>query len=141
MVSGERFKNTYELLNLRALKVSPVNKIYIFQCMGKIFCAEFQRYSLKFHTKISYPYIQRYDFYTTLKLEELLDLRAHTCFETPPRSITKGSSDNGSTCYWPPGSLHTLGACGIFCGLKFFALNISYKEYLQPCLCMMLQIC
>ena len=46
-----RFKNTYELLNLRALKFSPVNKIRIFQCMGMIFCVEFQRYPLKFHTK------------------------------------------------------------------------------------------
>ena len=46
-----RFKKTYELLNLRALKISPVNKIHIFQCMGKIFCVEFQRYPLKFHTK------------------------------------------------------------------------------------------
>ena len=34
--SGGRFKNTYELLNLRALKYSPVNKIHIFQCM--VFC-------------------------------------------------------------------------------------------------------
>ena len=32
--SGGRFKNTYELLNLRALKFSYVNKIHIFQCMG-----------------------------------------------------------------------------------------------------------
>ena len=48
---GGHFKNTYELLNLRALKISPVNKIYIFQCMSKIFCVEFQRYPLKFHTK------------------------------------------------------------------------------------------
>ena len=31
-----RFKDTYELLNLRALKFSPLNKIYFFQCMGKI---------------------------------------------------------------------------------------------------------
>ena len=45
------FKNTYELLNLRALKFSPVNKMHIFQCMGKIFCVEFQRVRLKFHTK------------------------------------------------------------------------------------------
>ena len=51
MVPGEHCKNTYELLNLRALKFSPVNKIYIFQCMGNIFCVEFQRYPLKFHTK------------------------------------------------------------------------------------------
>ena len=48
---GGRFKKTYELFNLRALKISPVNKIHIFQCMGKIFCVEFQRYPLKFHTK------------------------------------------------------------------------------------------
>ena len=48
---GGRFKNAYELLTLRALKFSYVNKIHIFQCMGKIFCVEFQRYPLKFHTK------------------------------------------------------------------------------------------
>ena len=47
--TGGRFKNTYELLNLRALKFSYVNKIHIFQCMGKIFCVK--RYPLKFHTK------------------------------------------------------------------------------------------
>ena len=45
------FKKTYELLNLRALKISPVNNSHIFQCMGKIFCVEFQRVPLKFHTK------------------------------------------------------------------------------------------
>ena len=48
---GGRFKNTFELLNIRALKFSVVNKIHIFQCMGKIFCVEFQRVPLKFHTK------------------------------------------------------------------------------------------
>ena len=51
LFSGGRFKNTNELLNLRALKFSSVNKIQLFQCMGKIFCVEFQRYPLKFHTK------------------------------------------------------------------------------------------
>ena len=50
-VLGGRFKNTYELLNLRALQFSYVNKIHIFQCMGTIFCVAFQRYPLKFHTK------------------------------------------------------------------------------------------
>ena len=48
---GGRFKNTYELFNLRALKISKLHKNYIFQCMGKIFCVEFQRVPLKFHTK------------------------------------------------------------------------------------------
>ena len=49
--SGGRFKHTYELFGLRVLKCSPVDKIYISQCMGKIFFVEFQRYPLKFHTK------------------------------------------------------------------------------------------
>ena len=55
---------TYELLNLRALKFSLVNKIHIFQCMGKIFSVEFQRYPLKFHTK-----------YLTHTLKDTISLR------------------------------------------------------------------
>ena len=30
---------------------------------------------------------------------------------------------------------------GFLCGLKFFALNVFCEEYLQPSLCLMLQIC
>ena len=48
---GGRFKKAYELLNLRALKISMLYKKHIFQCMGKICCVEFQRVPLKFHTK------------------------------------------------------------------------------------------
>ena len=47
---GVRFKKAYEPLNLSALKSSPVNKMHIFQYVGKISCVEFQRESLKFHT-------------------------------------------------------------------------------------------
>ena len=49
--------NAYELLNLTVFKPPPhptpptLNKIHIFQCMGIIFCVEFQRVSLKVHTK------------------------------------------------------------------------------------------
>ena len=46
-----RFKNAYELLNLRPLKISMLHKNHIFQCMGYIVCVEFQRVPLKFHTK------------------------------------------------------------------------------------------
>ena len=49
--SWGRSKNTNELLNLRALKISALYKISIFQCMGKISWVEFQRYPLKFLTK------------------------------------------------------------------------------------------
>ena len=38
-----RFKNAYELFNLRALKITMLYKNHIFQCMGNIFCVEFQR--------------------------------------------------------------------------------------------------
>ena len=40
---GGAFKNAYELLNLRALKITMLYKNHIFQCMGNIFCVEFQR--------------------------------------------------------------------------------------------------
>ena len=50
--SERRFKNAYELANLGALKYSILNKLYVFQCMGKIVCVEFQRALLKFHKNI-----------------------------------------------------------------------------------------
>ena len=52
-----RLKNTNGLLNLRALKFEPAYKIYIFQCMGKLFCVV----PFEIPRKISYPYIERYD--------------------------------------------------------------------------------
>ena len=45
------FKNAYEFVNLGALKFTTLYQNHIFQCMGKIFWVEFQRYPLKFHTK------------------------------------------------------------------------------------------
>ena len=60
----QAYKNEYELLILRALTFSYVHEIHIFQCMGKIFCVAFP---LKFHTS-SYPYIERCNFYTMLKI-------------------------------------------------------------------------
>ena len=60
--TGGRFKKAYELLNLRALKISMLYKNHIFQCMGKIFCVEFQRYPLKFHTKYLTHTLKDVDF-------------------------------------------------------------------------------
>ena len=62
MAPGGRFKNTYELLNLRALKTSMLYKNHIFQCMDKIFCVEFQRVPLKFHTKYLIHALKDVDF-------------------------------------------------------------------------------
>ena len=62
MVQGGRFKNEYELLNLRALKIWMLCKNHIFQCMGTIFCVEFQRAPLKFHTKYLTHILKDVDF-------------------------------------------------------------------------------
>ena len=59
---GGRFKNAYELLNLRALKIPMLYKNRIFQCMSKIFCVEFQRVPLKFHTKYLTHTVKDIDF-------------------------------------------------------------------------------
>ena len=59
---GGRFKNAYELLNLRALKISMLYKNHIFQCMSMIFCVEFQRVPLKFHTKYHTHTLKDVDF-------------------------------------------------------------------------------
>ena len=70
--SGGRFKNTYELLNLRALKISKLHKNHIFQCMGKIFCVEFQRVPLKFHTKYLTHTLKDVDFIHIWKFKSSL---------------------------------------------------------------------
>ena len=84
---GGCFKNAYELLNLRALKFSPANSMYIFQCINKIFCVEFQRVPLKFLTK----YLA-HSFYTTSQF--FLDfLRAHKRFWNAPLAPAHQSAD------------------------------------------------
>ena len=70
--SGGRFKNTYELLNLRALKISKLHKNHILQCMGKIFCVEFQRFPLKFHTKYLTHTLKDVDFIHIWKFKSSL---------------------------------------------------------------------
>ena len=66
--SEGRFKNTSELLHLRALKISILYENQTFQCMGKIFCVEFQMFPLKFQTKYlthtlkDAIFVQRCDF-------------------------------------------------------------------------------
>ena len=59
--TGGGFKNTYELLNPRALKISMLYKNHIFQCMGKIFCVEFHTKYLT-HTLKDVYFIHRWKF-------------------------------------------------------------------------------
>ena len=91
--SRGHFKNAYELLNLRALKISMLYKNRIFQCMGKIFCVEFQRVPLKFHTiylthtKYLTHKLKDVDFIHRWKFKSSKDLRAHKCFWNAPQDI------------------------------------------------------
>ena len=64
-----RFKNAQELLNMRALKISILYKNHIFRRMGKIFCVEFQRFPLKFHTKYITHTLKNVDFIHRWKLK------------------------------------------------------------------------
>ena len=87
--------------------------------------------------KISYPYIERYDFYTTWKFQELLDLRAHTCFWNAP-------SDKCNYCRVRRRHLHCSGitACALcdltpslfqLC-LHVFPISVRQLfEYLTAC--------
>ena len=121
---GGRFKNTYELLNLRGLKFSYVNKINIFQCMGKIFCVEFQR--VPPHKK-SNPYIERYDFYTTLKIQELLDLRAHMRFWNAPLVLYHTTSKISLTDDWHRDDLEHVTFWQLFEYLGILHIKFPFK--------------
>ena len=66
------FKNSYVLVNHGARKFSFMNSLHIFQCKGCIFCVEFLRGPLKFHTKyLSNTLKLRQDFYSESKIENL----------------------------------------------------------------------
>ena len=85
---GGSFKNTYELLNLRALKFSPVNKIHIFQCMGTIFCVEFQRVPLKFHTKYL-PTLWKMPFLYNVEILRALRFKSSSAFLNAPQALVQ----------------------------------------------------
>ena len=107
----------YKLLNLRAVKFSPVNKIHIFQCMGKIFCVEFQRIPLKFYTKYFIHTLKDMILIQHLYFKSSWILRAYTgmCFWNDPGGRLKSSFlltdrplENG---VWPVMSLFKLSVC------------------------------
>ena len=92
---GGRFKNAYELLNLRAFKITVLYKNHIFQCMGKIFCVEFQMVPLKFHTKYLTHTLKYVDFIHRWKFESsYIQLLFTKRFEVlPPDPVKYRSRD------------------------------------------------
>ena len=77
-----RFKNIYELVNLKVPRFFIRNKNCFFQCMGKISCVEFQRFLLKFQNILPI----HWKMCSLLICENLwaLDLRARKCFWNVP---------------------------------------------------------
>ena len=69
---GEKLlKKVYELLNLIALKFSPVNEKHIFQYMCKIFCVEFQRVPLKNPTQHTLPILWNIRFLYSIGISSI----------------------------------------------------------------------
>ena len=52
--------------------------------------------------KVSYPYIERYDFFTTLKFCELLHLRVDICFGISPTTPPPPPPHTPPTPHPPP---------------------------------------
>ena len=77
----------HKLVNLGALKFSLVNKLHIFQCMGKIFCVEFQSFPLKSHTKHLTHTLKETIFIQYWKWRSSQIYALGNVFEMPPRSI------------------------------------------------------
>ena len=88
LVTRALFQTTYKIVNLGPLKSSLLNKLHIFQSMGKIFHVEFQRA----------PYIDSFDFYTILKIQELSYSRARRHFWNVPWWCNTPSSCSTSKC-------------------------------------------
>ena len=101
------FRNVYELFDLRRLKFSTLHK-YIFQCMGKIFCVEFQRYPLKFPTKYLTHFLMLFILFRGSDLRALR-LRARKHFEMVPWLQVRALS----TCHMP--KLHLELSRYIYC--------------------------
>ena len=69
-----------ELLNLRALEFLPLNKRYFFQCMGKIFCVEFQRVPFLYTIEIFNALRFQSSYTYLIVIESTMTYRLSCCF-------------------------------------------------------------
>ena len=102
--AGGRFK---KLLNLRALNFFLLIKSTSLNVLVRYFVANFKG-TFEIPHKISYPYIERYDFYTALKFQELLDLRAHMRFWNAPSTQWLLGSHHKRPVIWKTSPCHEI---------------------------------
>ena len=84
---GDCLKNIYALLNLR----TPLHlySIHIFQCMGRIFCVEFQKETLKFYSNTVWCH------YKTVQY----NMKLHTSLQWLNQNINKTLNPQKDTSY------------------------------------------
>ena len=96
------FQNMYELLNLRAFKISTLHKNRIFHCMGKIFCVEFFKVPIGILHKVSYHlthalkdvyFIRRWKFMSS-NIQELVSVLNLGNQTAAKRNMVSISSEN-----------------------------------------------
>ena len=66
-----------------------------FQCMGKIFCVEFQRYPLKLHTKYLIHTLKDVCLIPRLKIKIVLQVKLQSIFETVPNPTYEAKVHSG----------------------------------------------
>ena len=84
-------KNTYKLINMKALKFSLFNQLHIFQYMDKAFCVEFQSIPLKFHIDITIHWKILFLQYWKFKSSQIYGLIC--IFEKPPGILNQRNLD------------------------------------------------
>ena len=94
LVSMYQYDNiAYEILNVKALKISILYKKHILHFMGKLLYVDFQRHPLKYHANTDtlgdVYLIQKWNVESS-KLEELVD-----DFETVPICIEHENDSRG----------------------------------------------
>ena len=77
---GGTFKNTYEIINLRAFEIAALYKNHIFEYMGQDILSGISKVSFETPHKISYSCIESWAFPFQFKIKAHYDLRANKCF-------------------------------------------------------------
>ena len=75
-------------------------KNHIFQCMGMIFCVEFQREPLKFHTKYLTHTFKDVDFIHRWKFKSAYIWELIGVFEMPPRACIDSFTVSNKSMVW-----------------------------------------
>ena len=132
---GGGVKNAYKLLILRGVRFPPVNEIHIFQCMGKIFCTNFNT-KFKFKDLRACKHFWNASSMTSkIKNFQFLYWKSHILYWVKKKKWTISFqrlcwrfycfNSSGEVCFQPNYSL-------TYCGLVIFVKSGSGEALLLP---------